>query len=363
MRRMPMVARVLAIALALAGCGSLPPAAVPPASPAVPTATTEPSAIPTAAASVSVPATPQARLEDPAVAVSSDPFPIVTSLSLRPKAIDESAVASARSGLTSYLAALDRYRDNNFDDRQLPLTGPFRDAVMAGLKGSATPGVQRQFALESVRVERLFEKPWGTRALAEVTATIVDRAVSGTAPDQRETGRLRLTGEKNMQVSDGWDADSRRWFNGAAAPSAEDLRRSVSQPISSFLRLESWLPGSPVDPWRQSEPTPFSSAHAARVATIDRSLTISRSFDAVRAAIERYDTFDGVPTGIATVRLTGAVVTTDAGARTERAPFERRVKVLLYGGWAPEVVDEETAPGIWLSGGDLALQRVDVNRA
>lgn len=56
-------------------------------------------------------------------------------------------------------------------------------------------------------------------------------------------------------------------------------------------------------------------------------------------------------------------MTTTAEGTIERARFERRVKVFLFDGWMPEVVDEEVAPGVWLSGGELALEKVDIDRA
>lgn len=350
--------------IALAGCGpSLPAVSVATTPAASPDSAVIATAHPDAPPAVEQPPAAAPRLEPIPVAVSGGPFPIVTSLALRSRAIDQATVASAETALTRYLASLDRYRDNGFNPAELQLTGPFRDAVSGGLKASATPGVQRKFSLESVRVDRHFEKPWGTRALAEVTATIVDRAVGGSAPDQRETGRLRLTGERNLQVTDGWDMANGRWFNGSASPSAQEVGRSVVEPISWFLGMESWITGSEPSTWRQGEPTPFSTANSARIAGIDRARVTSRLFEGVRAAIERYDTFNGVPTGIATVRVSGTTVSRNADGRTERAAFERRFKVLLFGGWAPEVVDEETAPGVWLSGGDLALRNVDVNRA
>lgn len=367
---MPQLARTLvvmrivtlAFAFLLAACSGTAPVAAPEGTPSADAAA--PAAEPQASVPASVqPPAPATRLEDPAVVVSGELFPIVRSLALRPEQIDEEVVGGAERALTRYLASLDRFRDNNFDPAELTLTGAFREAVIAGLRSSATPGVQRRFELEALRVDRLFEKPWGTRALAEVTVTILDRAVSGSAPDQRETGRLRLTGERSMQVTDGWDGANGRWFNGSTTPTSEDVRGGLTEPISSFLRGESWLAGSSPSPWSGGEPTPFSIAHASRIASVDRARTVSRVFEGVRAVVERYDTFDLVRTGLASVRVTGTIISTDAAGRTDHAPFERHLKVLLFAGWSPEVVDEEIAPGVWLSGGDLALQNIDVNRA
>ncbi|MGH2450693.1 MAG: hypothetical protein ACRDGE_05390 [Candidatus Limnocylindria bacterium] len=129
-----------------------------------------------------------------------------------------------------------------------------------------------------------------------------------------------------------------------------------------MLHSESWVPSGPVETLIRGDPTPFSSARAAYVASFDRSATVLRTFEDVAATIERYDTFAEVDDGLVTVRLTGTLVTADAAGATQRTPFERRV-VVFFGNWAPEVVDEEIAPGVWRSGGDQALAEIDVNRA
>ena len=45
-----------------------------------------------------------------------------------------------------------------------------------------------------------------------------------------------------------------------------------------------------------------------------------------------------------------------------QAAFERRV-VVFFGNWIPQVVDEQLTPGVWLSGGNLALGEHDHNAA
>jgi hypothetical protein len=246
----------------------------------------------------------------------------------------------------------------------LPISGPFLSAVSAALTASATPGVTRQFALSSLRVDRHLQKPWGTHAYVDVTVTIVDRAVTGTAPDQWETGKLRLSGDR-LRVTDGWDEENGRWFNGFGSLPLDRVRSEIVAPIGFYLRWESWAPGYAEDQWRTSgdESTPFTRARAERYAAIDRTRTMAQAFDGVTATIERFETIEGVWSGLATVRLSGTRVTKDAAGAVQRTPYEKRVRVFLFGGWMPEVVDEETLPGVWLSGGELALEKIDVDRA
>src|SRR6266508_4341144 len=184
-----------------------------------------------------------------------------------------------------------------------------------------------------MRIEPLYKKPWGTQALADVRVTIVDRAVDRSAPDQWESGLLRLSGDRRYSVVDSWDDPRGRWFNGRATDNAAGLRDSVQQAVGMYLRTESWVVGLPAETY----------------------------FDGI-GAVERYDTLADIPDGMATVRIVGSVVTSDAAGRTQRQPISRHVKV-FFGNWMPEVVDHEVTPGVWLAGCDLALVEIDVNRA
>lgn len=350
---------MLGIALIITACAPPPQASAPTAAP-----TTE--AVPVTAATASpAPPTPgptaQPTLQEIAVAVAAEPFPVVPSLMLRRAAVVSADEDSARIGVQRYLESLDRYRESG-DTTGLALQGTFRDAVVAGLRSSATPGVRRKFALESLRMEQLYRKPWGTRALAHVAVTIVDRAVDANAPDQRESGLLRMTGDK-LHVSDAWDYTVGRWYNGGEKLDPVPFTREVAQAIAFHLRTESWVPGAPAETYfGGTGSTPYADARAAYVRGIDRSLTPSRTFADVTAMVERYDTFAEVRDGLATVLVAGTLVTADADGYVRRAPFERRV-VVLFGNWTPEVVDEELSAGVWRSGGDRALAEIDVNRA
>jgi hypothetical protein len=277
--------------------------------------------------------------------------------------VDDAVTAAARTAVERYLVGLDAYRNRGFDATQIGLTGRFRDAVAAALKDSATPGVKRTFAVKSLRVERQLVKPWGTRAITDVSVTIVDRAVDGSAPDQVETGLLRLLGDRPWVV-DGWDATAGRWWNGAAPVDAARIRSDIVDPIGFYLRLESWVPGSTSEGWREGdEATPFWTAHKAIIAGLDHAGVVSRLFEGVSATVERLDTFAEAESGIVTVRLAGTIVAVGAGGAVRRTPFERHVKVFVFGNWLPEVVDEQGADGGWLSGGQLALEKIDINRA
>jgi hypothetical protein len=333
---------------------------------AQPTPSTEPTAAPTFAAeepSVAPTAAPSSeptvRLPEIPITVATGSFPIESTLALRAAPINEEAIDYVRGGITRYLEMLDHFRATGATNRNaLSVSGKFGDAVFYGIK--ASQDVERKFTIGSLRVDRYLVKPWGTRALADATVTIVDKAVNGSLPDQTETGRLRLVGDR-LFVVDAWDYANNRWFNGPAAITAAEVREAASTMIGWHLGYESWIPGSAVAQFGSDE-TPFWRARRQYIASFDRSKIISRTFADVRATIERYEGFPEIRDGFATVRVSGTIVTADATGAPQRTPFQRVVK-LFFGNWIPEVIDEQITSGVWLSGGDLALATRDVNAA
>jgi hypothetical protein len=328
----------------------------------------------TASASATVVASPSPTVETPAptpayvapdprltptIAVSKEVFPIMTTLRTKLAVIDEAVINAARWGVERYLESIDRFR--NGQSPVLPITGPFLAAVSTALKESATPGVRRQFQVESLTVDHHVEKPWGTHAYIDVTVTLVDRAVDGNAPDQRETGKLRLTGAKPF-VTDGWDYEHERWFNGFGPLPLDQVRNGVAEAASQYLWFESWLPNTPPVPW-QVEGSAYRRAHSQRMLAIDRRQVTAQLFNGVNATIERFETIEGIWSGVATVRLEGNAVTTYAGGNTVITKLDRHVRVFVLGNWVPEVVDEQLPFRDWVSGGDLALGDVDNNWA
>ena len=332
-----------------------PPAATPSVE-VVATPSPEPAASPAATSS------PAASPESPSVVFAAMPFPLVAS-ALRAAPIDAEAEAVVHRGLLNFLESLDRFRETGATDRkQLYLEGRFGDVVFAGMTGSATSGVKRKFEIGAFKIDRLLVKPWGTRAVVEVTATILDKAVDGIAPDQSETGRLRMIGDK-PSVVDGWDGAKGRWFNGPQLMTPEALRLDVAPTLGYLLHAESWILGSALETsFGAGGDTPYFKARHEYLNKLDRMTTPSRTFADVSATIERYETFNEIRDGVATIRLNGTVVRTDSSGRTSREPFERRARVLI-GNWMPEVVDEQIDTGTWLSGGDLALGVRDHNFA
>lgn len=304
--------------------------------------------------------TPEPTVQVPEIAITVDgaAFPIETTLALRPAPVNDEATSFVRGGVERYLQMLDHFRATGATNREaLSVYGKFGDAVFNGIK--ASKDVERKFAIGSLHIDRYLVKPWGTRALAEVTVTILDKAVDGSLPDQTETGRLRLTGDK-MFVTDAWDYAAGSWFNGTKPKPDAEIREAMTWTLPGHFGFETWVPGSAQATWGD-ESTPFWRAWHKYLAGLDHTAT-SRTFEDVRATIVRYETFADIPDGLATVRVLGTAITKDAAGAVARAPFERTMRV-FFGNWIPEVVDEQITPGVWLSGGDLALAARDVNTA
>lgn len=337
-----------------------PPTAIPTVTAVPATPRSGPAATPSLAPTPTDVTPPAAGLDTAVVRMASDPFPVVTTFALSKSAVAPGDEELASAGVTWYLSGLDRYRDNS---DFLPVSGAFGKAVAAALVASRTPGVKRTFVLKSLRIESVYRKPWGTLALVDVRVTIADHAVDGSAPDQIEAGLLRLGGDRRLSVIDSWNASTGGWFNGRGPIGSEGMGSAIAEPVAAYLHMESWLASSTTMTYFDGGgATTFQKARAAYFATFDRTAITSRTFADVTGVIERYDTFAEIAHGMATVRLAATLVTTDAAGRTQRQPVTRRVKV-FFGNWAPEVVDEEVTPGVWRSGGDLALIDIDVNRA
>jgi hypothetical protein len=354
----PLLLALLASACTARQSETAPLSAEPSATPSMEVTRPVPEPVPTQSAS------PVVQAPDVQVALASASFPMTATLALRAVPTNDEHDGRIRIGLERYLEGLNAYRDAGAKDPSqlgLGITGRFKDVVLAGMKASGTNGVKRKFAIGSFRVDRLLTKPWGTRAVAEVTATILDKAVDGSAPDQIETGRLRLVGDKPM-VIDGWDFANGRWFNGLATMTADGLRTDIVPAIASLLHAESWVPGSAFETNFGSGETPYFAARHEYLRLLDRTKNASRTFADVVATVVRYETFKEIRDGLATVRIQGVILTNDHAGKTEREHFDRQA-VVLFGNWVPEVVDEQIVAGRWLSGGDLALGIRDHNFA
>lgn len=291
-------------------------------------------------------------VESPDVALDPRPFPITTTFALKSVPIDAAVNERVRNAVQFYLHQLRWYREDG-NVNNLPITGRFAEVVKAGLDATDASGIERTLVLESLVVERYLVKPWGVPALAEARVTIVDTAKDRSAPDERETGRLRLTGDR-LFVVDGWDAANQRWYNDEKTTRLEEtsVRRYVIDPIKNHLRIESWAGGSAAESgFGPSQEDPYTKARSAYLKLLDRS-KVSRLFSDVTARIEKLETFPDLPEGLVTVRLMGKVTTIDLQARAETQTFERTVVVAITSS-LHTIVDEQVSPGVWMSGGDL----------
>jgi hypothetical protein len=301
----------------------------------------------------------------PKVTLVPTSFPITAPTGkLTPVALRPDLEGPVRFGINDYLYRLDEFRKTNSVTPLYAPLPPFRDVVVNALRETARPGVVRKLEIESFRIDAAYQKPWGAYALVDVTATIRDKVVSGDAKDELETGRLRLGGENRFTVIDGWDGANGRWFNGFPTPSRAIVERDVMNMVPWYLQTETWLSNTPTQTYYgpAGSATPFAKARDEWIKSLDRAQIVSRQIEDVTAEIERFEPASELADGIATIRLNGTVVTTDPSDVTKRTPFERRVRAFLVSWGIPGglvVVDEEASPGVWRSGGNIALKEID----
>lgn len=332
--------------------------------------TTEPTApVATSSAPSTTPA-PSTELAFPKVTLRQTAYPIAApSGALARAAVGPDLENGARYAIEQYLLRLDEFRKTDNPGNLWGMLPAFKEVVVKALRETARPGVVRKFQIDALRVDAVYQKPWGSTAIVEVTATIRDKVVSGSAQDETETGRLRLGGENRFSVIDGWDAANGRWFNGFAAPtraSVESGLGGLTDMLGWYLHSEIWVPTTPGDALRYTGPagseTAFAKARNAWLATFDRARIPSRLVEDATAEVERFEPATELGDGVATVRLNGTVMTTDASGATQRSRFERRVRVFVLS-WGtpccPVAIDEEASPGVWRSGGNIALKEID----
>jgi len=352
--------RLLTLVLIVAACA--PPVTLLAPAPPVTMPSAVPTEPPTATAEPPPPAVRPPHIEAPAITLARNTFPIYPPSTARiaspPGQFTE---ANAKLGVIQYLAGLDRYRDTGVLEH-VQIKGPFRDAVLASVEATKRAGVQRKFELTAYRIDRVYAKPWGTQALVDVTATITDAVVSGDAAPEVETGVLRLAGDRNLTVFDGWTGT--RWFNGMTPVTREQLFTELQQPFGWYLQGETWIPGLPIQTYHApGGESPFSKARNALLQGFDRQAVAARTLVDVTATVERFDTLTEIGDGIAAVRLSGTVVRKDSAGVETREQFTRTVrafrKAFANGHGSFTVVDELGPGGVWLSGGDIALKDLD----
>lgn len=306
------------------------------------------------------------RIDPPKVTLIGAGFPVSgPSQKLVRTAPIENSDMQARFAVDEYLGRLNTYRKNAFDEGHLAkwsLRPPFLTVVTSSVRESATAGVEREFVLESLRIDAAYQKPWGVQALLDVTVTIRDKVLSGRASDELETGRLRLGGDRRMQVIDGWNYAQGRWWNGFPALSNDLVAQGLEHTIGWHLHSETWIPGMPPVTYFGPVETPFFKSRSAWLGSFDRSRVASRALESVTAQVTDFETLTELGDGFVNVRVRGTVIATDPAGTTTRTPFDRLVRLFQQSWGYPAahlVVDEEASPGVWRSGGQIALKDID----
>jgi hypothetical protein len=383
------LALALVVAVGLGACAPAPGASVP--TPTVtPSAAATQSNVPTATAAPT-PApekpTPPPAATLPTVLVSSDRFAVAPTPSLIELAGPPRADAEnlARSWAPLYVKALDDYRTNPteqarnaFDGLNTP--GPYTEVIRASLQTYPAPAGRRSFAYTDLTLLHIWAKPWGRAAYMDVTLRYVDKVFDNTGAltttiDHVQQMRLVNTGQGFLRVIDGYDPVLARWINGDQPRwSALALESEASNAVASVLVRESYVPNEQYPHGAtgglQVTPSAYDTAVNARLVDLDRQYTAkefaTRRFDAVSVAITRFEPASFLGDGVVTATLTAKLVTATAGGPERSTPVTRTLRFYRiardgFGGfWMP--VDEQLPSGSWISGGQLDLAQIDIDR-
>lgn len=293
-----------------------------------------------------------------------------------------------RSWVPSYLEALDRYRNDAtsqnrglFESMHVP--GPYAELMRQSLSPwFGPPGTapqKRTFQLGQLMIQHMYAKPWGRVAYIDATLTYVDRitAVDGSISTvQRvQQGRYANQGRGLYKVIDGYDPMVSRWVDGEQPRwSALALEAEAPNAIGYFLQRESYVPGEPyphgIPSGGRFLNTAFENAWNESLSKLDTSYSKgdfkTRRFDDVTVRVARFEPATFLGDGVVTVLVSAKLVTATPGAAERASPVTRTLRFYritrdgLGAFW--QVVDEQSAGGAWLSGGDLALAEIDQDR-
>jgi hypothetical protein len=399
-----MRARLVAITLAAitAACSAGPQTTLPSNTPVVTapeTASGAPSVAPTSAPSAArTPVlTPIPKSELPAFAptptvrVRSNTFTIAAMPALVEASADERKIADAvvKAWAPTYLEMLDKTRASfTAENRQIfdsyVVPGPYSEVVrrsLGPLVGPGAPTPQRTLSLTQLTLEHVYAKPWGRVAFVDTYLAYDDRtaAKDGTSTSEPRVARVRLVNQGGffMRVFDGYDTVLGRWINGDFPRySALALESEAPYGVAGALQRESYVKGEGQPHSAQASSstvtfdTPFAKVWDTAIKALDdqykRGDFVERRFDNATATITAFEPATFIGDGVVTVRLDAQRVTVDGAGKVSTTPVTRTLRFYritrdgVAAGW--QLVDEQGATGAWLSGGDLALAQIDVNR-
>jgi hypothetical protein len=374
---------VLALALFFAACAPAavaPPSAEPMAeSTPVPPATGAPNEYPVATPSAEPTEAPNSgppQVAPPKVALVRQAFSFGTLPSPTSATAEEIETSNQQlAGWTTsfaemlggyqwlYTADAQKQLDLKANFERMVAPGPFAEVLKVWAARDA--GTARRFTTSDARILKVYAKPWGRAAYADIAFKLID---SGGAQESTRDLRVRVTVGRSWRAIDAWDTTASRWLLGDAPQySALALESEAPSAVSNYLYSESYVAGGSEQYAQRPGLSTFLQARIDAINDLNNAFKshqiVDRHFEGTTVKIVRFDPASYFGEGILTVSVSGRVVVTDGSGISRRTPFTQQMKFLrtVRGGFPNlNAVDQQSTNGTWDSGGDLALYAVDI---
>jgi len=269
--------------------------------------------------------------------------------------------------------------DDEWNGRVWP--GPFQKVVRAAV--AAKPAQGRFFHLEGFTIDAAWTVPSVTTLMTNesilrtglqfIDATLRFRDHAEDPPAEGElwyTWHLRLPtwgGLSAFAIADGYDGvAATTWMNTEPYWTPARLEKEAQSAIAGYLWNESYVTGGQEQFAMVKDTTPFWHSRVAALNGLNALLRdgrlTERRFENVVVRIDAFDPMTAFGGGIVSATVTGRLVETLDG-KTVRASFSEPMKFFRFGasqvqlsGWTAVDAFED---GEWVSGGDLALDKLE----
>jgi hypothetical protein len=260
-------------------------------------------------------------------------------------------------------------------------SGPFQKIARAAT--NAKPATGRFFHLDRWRIDAAYSLssdaalpampgvPGKGYQFVELTLEFRDHAEDPPAEGELwYTWHLRMptAGTSMFAVADGYDgASARTWMNpGASYWSQALLETEATSAVAGYLWNESYVPGGNPQFAAARPTTPFWQKRVDGLNHLNelfaaKQLT-ERRFENTSVRIDRFEPLTFFAGGVVTVTITGRLVEVLNG-KTIVENFSQPMKFFRFGGSGASIsgwtaVDSQE-DGVWLSGGNLALDKLE----
>ena len=241
--------------------------------------------------------------------------------------------------------------------------GPFAEVLKIWALREPIDG--RTFTVSGATIQRLYAKPWGRAAYADVGLRLIE---TGGPNDSTRDLRIRVTVGRQWRLVDAWDATTGRWLAGDGPQySALVLESEAPGAVANYLWNESFVAGGSEQYAQRPGLSTFLQARIDALKELNTAFKehrmVERRFEGATVKILGFDPATYLGDGVLTVSVSGRLVQTDGSGNSRVTPFTQQMKFLrtVRGMFASlNAIDQQSTNGTWDSGGELALHAVDI---